>query len=77
MLQVPTYDVVPISPMLGMVAFVPSTQPLQSLLERSTPTGLLEELFGQHTKSVYKLAKKQEPKNGKPVGASALPCAFL
>ncbi|KAK9867398.1 hypothetical protein WJX84_001490 [Apatococcus fuscideae] len=65
-LKVPTYDVVPISPMLGMVAFVPSTQPLQSLLERSTPTGLLEELFGQHTKSVYKLAKKQEPKNGKP-----------
>ena len=31
-LQVRTYDVVPISPSLGMVAFVPGTKPLKALL---------------------------------------------
>lgn len=32
LLQVRTYDVVPISPSLGMVAFVPGTRPLKALL---------------------------------------------
>lgn len=31
-LQIRTYDVVPISPSLGMVAFVPGTKPLKALL---------------------------------------------
>lgn len=31
-MQVRTYDVVPISPSLGMVAFVPGTKPLKALL---------------------------------------------
>ena len=32
MLQVRTYDVVPVTPSLGMVAFVAGTQPLKGLL---------------------------------------------
>ena len=31
-LQVQTYDVVPISPSLGMVAFVPGTKPLKAVV---------------------------------------------
>ncbi|KAK9839902.1 hypothetical protein WJX74_000152 [Apatococcus lobatus] len=56
-LKVTTYDVIPFSPALGLVAFVPGTRPLIDLCGQSADT-LKDTLIGQHQASICRLAKQ-------------------
>ncbi len=58
--QVTTYDVVPVTPVLGILAFVPNTEPLLKLLEHGQPAGALDETAKQHFQDIHSISNPKK-----------------
>lgn len=56
LMQVDTYDVIPVSPALGLMAFVPGTMPL---IDAFCVSDRLDDQATQHNALVCQLAKQK------------------
>ena len=56
-----TYNVVPVSAVLGLLAFVSDTEPLLKLLEHGQTPGTLEGTIKQHAQDICDIGKPSKP----------------